>query len=254
MRRYTNSLKRLKNPIQFWRAYYRYKDQENDHIHNVRFRNGFRLGVPHKLISAFDEIYLRGVYDEALTNVKGGDVVVDLGANAGYFSLAALMKNRDITLIAVEPLPANHNSFRENMRMNGIDNFQLVEKAVLTNESGYLELYFEEDDQVSVSASMVVKPRSNTSLKVPVLSFDQLMEEQGLSHVDLLKIDCEGAEYNILFNTKPDTFSLVKKIVIETHHWVPVSEGTISQMVTFLNKMGYATQLLHKDILIAERA
>lgn len=253
MRRYTNSLSRLKKPLKFWRDYYKFKDINADHVFDIHFSNGFNLKVPRKLMSAFDEIYLRGVYDEALVGISSGDVVVDLGANAGYFSLAAFMKSKEISLVAVEPLPANHFSFKENMSINGIKDYDLIEKAVLTNDSGFLELHYEADDQVSVSASMVVKKQAKMSLKVPALSFDELMQAQSLSHIDLLKIDCEGAEYNILFNTKPDTFKAIKKIVIEAHQWVPEEEGTIPQMIKFLEDQGYRTQLFHKDILIADR-
>lgn len=253
MSRFTNSIRRIKKPLRFWRDYYKFK-RDKTFNYDVQFRNGYRLEVPINLRSAFDEIFMRGVYDEALMKLNDGDVVVDLGANAGYFCLAASMNAQKLRLIAVEPLPANIKALRSNMDRNGITDYSLMQNAVLTNESGVLELHFEADDVESVSASMVVKRNAATSIKVPTITLDSIVASHELDKIDLLKIDCEGAEYNIIFNTSKHLFDRIQRIVIETHDWAPEEEGTIPQLIAYLEEQGYKTEINHKDILLAEKA
>ena len=253
MRRYTNSIVRLKSPLQFWKKYYEAKKLSPDHEHLVHFKNGFQLAFPHYLMSAFDEIYLRGVYDEALQGLNENAVVVDLGANAGFFSMAALMRQRKLNVVAVEPLPVNANLFRHQMKLNGIDEVDLVEKAILTTDADHLDLNIESADRASVSASMLNKERTKSQLRVEVQSLDDLVRGHHIEAIDLLKIDCEGAEYNIIFNASDDLLHSVKRIVIETHSWVPESEGTIPELVKFLGAKDYRTRMLHKDILVCDR-
>jgi len=253
MRRYINSFKRVKSPKNFWDGYYRLKAKEEGFIQKVNFKNGFKLEVPHQLKTAFDEIYLRDVYQKGLSKIKDGATVLDLGANAGYFSLAAFMKSKNINLIAVEPLPTNLKLYRETMSLNGIDDFTLIEKAVLNNEGKDLEIHYEEDGAASVGASMITRRKSRTSINVPTTTLDEIYEVNSLSHVDVLKIDCEGAEYNILYNASDDVFGKTPCIILETHDWAPEEEGTIPQLEAFLKEKGYSTSIVHKDILYAQK-
>lgn len=253
MRRYLNSLKRIKSPIKFWDGYYRLKRKEEGFIQSIDFYNGFHFEVPHQLKTAFDEIYLRGVYDQGLALIGSGSTVLDLGGNAGYFSLAVFMRSQKIRLIAAEPLPVNVNLYKESMAMNNIDNYTLLEKAVMTNDSGVLGIHYESDDSASVGASMIERQKSKKVIQVPTITLDEIYEQQNLQKVDLLKIDCEGAEYNILFNASDEVFEKTPNIILETHAWAPKEEGTIPQLEEFLKKKGYHTRIIHSDILFAQR-
>jgi hypothetical protein len=73
---------------------------------------------------------------------------------------------------------------------------------------------------------------------VEAISLEKIIYENNLNRIDLLKIDCEGSEYPIFYDSPPDLFECVQTIVIESHDLDDVDRNTRS-LITFLEGKGF---------------
>jgi hypothetical protein len=70
------------------------------------------------------------------------------------------------------------------------------------------------------------------TLEVPSTSLDAIFAEREIEQCDLLKMDCEGAEYEILFAASDDTLRRIRRIVLEYHDWVvPFGHRDLARML-----------------------
>jgi FkbM family methyltransferase len=141
--------------------------------------------------------FLQGLGKEDVTAdyikplLRPGSTFVDVGANVGYFTLLA--STLGARVVAYEPTPSVFARLRENVDLNGFQQAQLVNAAVM-DKPGTLSLHLSGED-----------PEANSlfgdgpqSVRVPAVSLDEDLAARGIEHVDLLKIDAEGAEAFVL--------------------------------------------------------
>lgn len=73
-------------------------------------------------------------------------------------------------------------------------------------------------------------------IQVPCYSLKTLMKEHRFKEIDILKIDIEGAEYEIIFNLEQSILDHIKYIVMECHK---IDAYNVNDMVTYLGKKGF---------------
>jgi FkbM family methyltransferase len=135
--------------------------------------------------------------------VEQHTVVLDVGANTGFYSLLAAAVDGTVKVHAFEPLPTVLKILRENIRLNGIDEKRItvVDKAVGA-AGGQGELYVPEDNHGLVEASASLnrgfRDQHSAILKVALVTLDDYVSENGLERVDLVKIDVESMEHIVL--------------------------------------------------------
>ncbi len=130
-------------------------------------------------------------------HVVAGDTVYDIGANVGYVSLS-LAKRVGPTgrVIAFEPIPSSAEAFRQNIKINGITNVQLLNLAA-SDKSGEAVIRMTEN---LATASLVWHRNepSATELRVRTAAIDELVNAGEFGLPGFVKIDVEGAEGNVL--------------------------------------------------------
>lgn len=139
-------------------------------------------------------IYLYGCYDYPVTRlietlVAPGMMFFDIGANAGFFSLLASKKCKQV--FAFEPLPANLRRIARNIEINGLRNVSVIAKAVGDRE-GTATLYVPESDNSGLAS--LNQMAGAKAIEVPMITLDRFVLSQKLARVDVIKIDIEGAE------------------------------------------------------------
>jgi FkbM family methyltransferase len=150
---------------------------------------------------------LRRVHEEFTTKlfkevVKEGDVVVDLGANLGYFTLlAAKLAGKRGKVYSFEPEPRNYNYLLKNIELNGYDNVFAIPKAV-SDRSGKVKLYVCPYDSGHHTINQydgikAYKPDFTDDKKdfveVETVTLDEFFEGMKQS-ISVIKMDVEGAE------------------------------------------------------------
>jgi FkbM family methyltransferase len=132
--------------------------------------------------------------DEFTQLLAPGQVVIDVGANVGYYALTAASRVGPYgRVVAFEPGPAPAARLRENAALNGLSNLTVVEAAV-SDRPGTLRLNLGENSEAN--SLYDAGPSAVGSVEVQVVALDEHVE--GLDRVDLIKIDAEGAEVGVL--------------------------------------------------------
>jgi FkbM family methyltransferase len=186
----------------------------------------------------FHRIFLCDEYRLGDVGSRPWECVVDLGANAGIFAArAAPMAKR---VLSFEPIPEQF----EQLERNGRPGVILVPEAV-AGEAGTLRLY-----------RTVAKARTGSASAFPTDGHDQddyadatattldaLFAQYAIVRCDLLKLDVEGAEYDILYAASAKTLARVQRIHAEYHQARADDPRTqVDALVAFLAEQGFGVE------------
>ena len=156
--------------------------------------------------------------------VKEGMVVVDIGANIGYYTLiAAKLVGNKGTVYAFEPMPSNYELLCKNIEVNGYTNVVPVQKAV-SNKQGEAKFWFEGDWSGSPSFSkycvLAVSKHETLEkggfIEVETISLDEFFENTVKNiKADVIKVDTGGGEGLIIDGAEKVLKSNNLKIFLE---------------------------------------
>ena len=166
-----------------------------------------------------NELFLDRQYrycDEVIKNARHG--VIDIGGHLGFFSLYASLLNARVPIYSFEPHLGNFELLKKNLKDNRVRNVTAKNLAV-SNAVGEVELLLSKED-LNHSIVRAIEP-TNEVQKVQTITLEKIFDRHRLGQVDLLKIDCEGAEFSILEDSPPAIFDRVSHIFLEYHDWVP---------------------------------
>lgn len=238
--RYLNLIRNISN----WWTYFACKYGGGDKTDPIFFmtRSGIKIEVPRRLLQTFKEIFFNECYMEGLEYRNlSSPTILDIGANAGYFSLFAASRFPDAKILSFEPIPVNYSLLEKNRQHNQQCKITTYPMAV-AGKTGKINLFLEPDDPFSTSASIAdCDEHRNQSVSVPCISIGDIFEENKIEKCDLLKMDCEGAEYDILYNCPDSVFSKIHQIAMEVHGGAKPT-WNIESMESFLQSMGYSTR------------
>lgn len=186
-----------------------------------------------------------GEFEPKLTRLfenvlRPGDVLFDIGANEGYYTtLGATLVGGDGKVLAVEPQSRLHHVFMKNLEFNGLVDRVVLEKRALLEEPGSVQLHLTPDVNTGATSARRTYRHSSQMEEVPATTLDLLHEESGFDAIRLIKIDCEGAEPNILSGgQKLITSGKVDFFLIEYHPMISRDEE-IAASHDLLLKAGY---------------
>ena len=130
-----------------------------------------------------------------------GDVVLDVGANTGIFSIYLAKQHPDITIHAFEPVPATYQRLLANLEANGVTNV-IPHNLAVTADGRALEMHVDWANSGGATA-FLTRPYANghEHIEVQSTTLAAFMADAGIEWIKLLKMDCEGAEYEILADT-----------------------------------------------------
>lgn len=165
--------------------------------------------------------------------------IIDIGAGIGDYALYAATAQSTGRVLAFEPYPESFVLMQENLRSNGISNVQAFNEAIGAS-TGELILDLTSGEPLQFQSRLEEVVSIKQSLSVQSLSLADVLTNFKLDSCDLLKLDCEGAEYSILFNTPQSVLERVQRIVMEYHdNLVPHSHA---ELVSFLNERGFQVE------------
>ncbi len=207
-----------------WPLYFKQKYFKSDaNPVYVTKGNNLAIEVPAHFFFVFKEIFMEDFYeiDELMKHVPASPVVVDIGANVGFFSFLIAAKAKNAKVFAFEPMTINQKLFQENLRRNkDVKHAITVEqKAVTGIETPSVKLFFDDrNENTEIPSVFADFSKENTqSTEVPAISLKKIIEQNQLQSIDVLKLDCEGSEYPILYNSPEEIWPLIKCLCIEVH-------------------------------------
>jgi FkbM family methyltransferase len=190
---------------------------------------GLKVLLNLKMYRSILEVFEYGEYD--ILDVEGKDVV-DIGAFVGdsaiYFALRGARK-----VIAVKPHPEAYREMVENIKLNNLENLVIPINAGLSSREG--SICIEDVDTYETLTSHYMSGECIS--QIPAITLNKLVREYGLTQTPILKIDCEGCEYEVILNDY-STVRMFEEIVLEYH-------GNPSQILKTLKK-DYICKFLRK--------
>jgi len=210
-------------------------------IKTVRLR---RCGLQFRVRGAMDvwsikETFLDRFYEKYGFTIQPNWKIIDIGAGLGDYTLYAAMTQPNSRVFAFEPYPESFVLMQENLRLNAITNVQSFDKAIgAVSGELILDLTSGEPLQFQSHPEKVVNVKK--SLSVNSLSLVDALAGLGLETCDLLKLDCEGAEYAILFGVPQPVLEQIQRIVMEYHD--DPNHYNHGDLTRFLNELGFQVE------------
>lgn len=188
--------------------------------------------------SVFREIFLDKDYrtvDQIIITAK--HPILDIGAHAGLFSLYAATLNPHTTIHAFEPEEKNYQQLKDHLKNNGIKNVQTKRNAVSSKE-GEQKLNVSPD---SHNHSLLTIDDQTTTQTVTTTTLEKFLAKNNIAKISLAKIDCEGAEFEIILNSPDEVLKKIDNFYIEYHIMTP--EMQPQKIIQKLQKLGYKTKI-----------
>ncbi|WP_273446926.1 FkbM family methyltransferase [Neolewinella agarilytica] len=164
--------------------------------------------------------------------------VVDIGAHFGYFALfAAGNLAPSAKIFAVEAEESNVGVLKANVTTNNCQNISIHHLA-MAGESGERTLHRSRAENNSLLQNYALLDGRSAGVPVRAVSLGAFMEQNGLDRIDFLKMDCEGAEYEILLNADKELLSKIETISMEFHD-MKALENSSWKLVEKLRSAGF---------------
>jgi FkbM family methyltransferase len=194
---------------------------------------------------AIKDVYGYEEYEKVF-HIREGDVVVDVGAHIGTFSLKAGRKVKSNgVVLAVEPEKDNYSLLTANKKINNLENIITIYGA-LSDHTGEASLYSREGHSGGFS---IVEKHSSHYIRVPVFTLDNLASKFQLNRIDYLKIDAEGSELAALQGGKRILKDSDAKIVVAAYH----KSNNPKKITIFLQSLGYRSRCSEDKFIYAWR-
>lgn len=169
--------------------------------------------------------------------LKPGDVVFDVGASRGFWSLIALQIEPSIHLHSFEPLPVIFETLKSNIRLPS-----KVYQLALSDRIGTGSFYAL-DGEESEGSGLFFRPYLRGKYRVIQIdldTIDHICEVNSISKIDYLKIDTEGGELKVLQGARDLLFShRISALQFEYGGTYPDAQITLKEVMEFLTQAGY---------------
>ncbi len=235
----------IKNWWVFYLDYFGFLDKGSN---IYRLRSGIFLNTTvHKVDSIIiNEVWGNNEYTPPNFGIRENDIVVDIGAHKGYFSVFASFKAKKGKVFAFEPMEDNYNILKKNIKVNKCINvipFQLG----ISGTKGIKKLYISPDSSSGIS---LIKDwfkddkRKITSFYIKCITLHDIFSLCRIKKIDFLKIDCEGAEHEILLNTPIESLAKINKISMEFHQ---IGRLRVSILKNLLKQNGFIVKVINPE-------
>lgn len=183
--------------------------------------------------------------------INRSDTIIDVGC-ANYPQLGLFFAKKNYNVYLVDPT-RKHKSDLLRLEKE-YDNIRFVDAAIGLSD-GKMS-FFESDSKIS--GSLLQSHRNvddlSTEYNVDVFSIDSLLIKYNISKVGLLKLDLEGAEFDLILNSSKSIWSSINQVYVEFHHHcTEYSYKDTLKCVEVLKQYGYLSFKLHRDVFLFYR-
>ncbi len=166
--------------------------------------------------------------------------VIDVGAHIGSFAVNVATQHPKAQVVCYEPSPDSARYLRRNVEQNGLGDRISVHEAALAdktgtalfddNSGGSVHNGLMRDDQRLVDGRDALDQRH--ALEVPTTTFDLSVTDGA---PDVVKMDCEGGEYALVYASAPQSWASVRRVVMEYH---PVAGESWDELRSWFEQVG----------------
>jgi FkbM family methyltransferase len=209
----------------------------------LRPRQGLKLRSRLRDIPGPGDVYGLAEYDFMGVDWGGVRYVIDAGANVGAFTLWVTVRAPS-QVVSLEPNPETFKVLQKNIEQAGIGPRVKVENVAVARNNGTRTLHLH---RYSTDASLDEHSGAQGTAQVEAITLGEVIARSGFPHIDLLKIDIEGAEYEVF--SEPDLAALdqVRFIILECHLGM---EGDYWSVISLLQRRGFEVAMETKPTYV----
>jgi FkbM family methyltransferase len=217
----------------------------------LRLRTGGMLRAPNSVLGTWPllEVLVGDAYHlDRLpwsTSTEPPLTVLDIGAHVGSFTIALAERYPAAKMTCYEPSPTSAAFLRANITANHLDQRVQVLQSAVASEPGSVRLYSEGDascEATTISPAVGSDAATQTVTVCPAVAFETAVSTAGKP--DLVKLDCEGAEYDIVLNSKRPCWEQVSSVLLEYH---PVVGHSWEELRRHFGELGFAVSWVNAD-------
>ena len=196
-----------------------------------KFRSGKRLiDGTGTLAGTIAVVFIRREYG-VLDNFN---TIVDIGANMGSFSVYAALSCPNARIYSFEPEQKNFTLLNQNVSINSLEGQIQTFQYAVASHAGQRDMLLDE----SPLNTLVIDEGSKARQSVECTTLRKICDSHGIETIDLLKLNCEGAEYEILEGCTSEDFRRLSNIRLEYHN-LDSSKRNGDSLNKFLSTQGY---------------
>lgn len=210
----------------------------------LKFRNGLKIEMGPGSYGSHDflfrEIFLEKCYQPTPDFIpRRGWTVVDLGANMGFFTCQAAFAAADVRVVSVEPIYTE--ILRKNIAANRLTGALVVQGAVCGTpvDNIPLTIWFAASGELKTGTVQKDAAKVET-INAPGYTLAKIFEMGRVGRCDLLKVDIEGAEFELFEKTPDEVWNKIFRVVMEVHKDGGRSE---TELVRILEQKGFKVSL-----------
>ena len=246
----------------------------------TKLKDGTKVFCIQKAEAKVLDYHVAGYFAHGI-KVNDGDTVMDVGANIGVFGTRVLQQHPNAKVYAFEPMPAIYNVLKANAASFG-DKFVPLNMGVGKERDELSFRYYPnspalstahpevwEDNPENLTTATLSNIRNGPpefkylrwlprfvarmianhlrkgaqNIKCPIVPLSEVMKEHSIDHIDLLKIDCEGAEYDVLLGIASEDWGKVRQVVIEVYN----EDDRIGKVHELLKQKGFEHIVIEEE-------
>lgn len=177
-------------------------------------------------------------------------VLLDIGGHIGFFCIPRALKNPKVRIYSYEPEIKNFLKLKKNIDLNKVsENIIPLQIAIgiIEGETIFYGSAKSAGGTINEKSVLIDVRKKKYEEIVKVTTLENEINRLNLKVIDILKIDCEGMEYDILFNLNKKFFSIINEIYVECH---PINDNenirNSRNMINFLSGLGYKVKIEKK--------
>ncbi len=209
----------------------------------IRLRKGCQFKVRSLMdVWVVKETCLDRDYEANATAIQDHWTIIDIGAGLGDFAISVAYAHPTCRVYAYEPFPESYKLLEENIALNVTCNVIAAPIAVGA-QSGEMTLFA---TGTAVQHTTTQASGSAEAISVQGLCLDDVFALNALTTCDFLKMDCEGGEFDILFNASAATLEKISHISLEYHNGV--TRFTHVDLVDYLRQSGFEVETISNPV------
>ena len=194
-------------------------------------RNGLIFKTCNGAYNTFFYVWIRDSY-KARENIGQDNTVIDIGSNIGFFSILASKLCGEGKVYSIEASPLNFKKLKKNIEINNIKNIELFNFA-LGSSNDMRDLGISKE---SVCCGLYSNDLDVETIKVQGKILNDLIREEQIKKIDFIKVDCEGAEYEIFESLDNANFEKIKLLAMEIHY---IKGKNPFELIALLKRKGF---------------
>ena len=190
-------------------------------------------------LSMFAEIWHEKYYNPSGFEIKENDTIFDIGANNGFFSIFAAGKAKYGKVYAFEPVPYLAEKINKTTNINNLKNIKVENIAVGDNNEKRI---FYISKSHNGCHSLYKRCGETEKIEISITTLEKYCKDNNIQKIDFLKLDCEGAEYEII--TK-ENINFIKNTIrlISMEYHDDINSHTHEEIVKLLEDANFSVEV-----------